>query len=276
MPISLNNSKDIVANSVSVIKGNRTIDLVETIDAVQGLAPETLNSLEKLASAMNNDPNFFTAISTAIGDKADKSTTYTRLVTNDLLDKKVDDTEMVDYAHKTYVTSAVNTRQATLGNGTAITNSQAILATDKIKNIVPGTGISMVSNDNNITITGVDAYNKDEITTKIQTINTEINKKQATLSNGTLITGSKSLLDTTSAKIKNIVGKNLELTEDANNLTITAIDAYDKPNIDTKYDNKQNKFIVAATLPTRTSRLFDVSSNKFSIYIWFVICINNF
>ena len=35
----------------------------------------------------------------------------------------------------------------------------------------------MVSNDNNITITGVDAYNKDEITTKIQTINTEINKK---------------------------------------------------------------------------------------------------
>ena len=136
MPISLNNSKDIVANSVSVIKGNRTIDLVETIDAVQGLAPETLNSLEKLASAMNNDPNFFTAISTAIGDKADKITTYTRLVTNDLLDKKVDDTEMADYALKTYVTSAVNTRQATLSNGTAVTNSQAILSVAKIKKIL--------------------------------------------------------------------------------------------------------------------------------------------
>ena len=178
MPLSLNNSKDIVANSVSIIKGNKTVDVLATIDAVTGLAPDTLNSLEKLAKAMNDDPNFFTAISTAIGDKADKITTYTRLVTNDLLDKKVDDTEMVDYALKTYVTSAVNTRQATLGNGTAITNSQAILATDKIKNIVPGTGISMVSNDNNITITGVDAYNKDEITTKIQTINTEINKNK--------------------------------------------------------------------------------------------------
>ena len=58
MPISLNNSKDIVANSVSIIRGNRTIDLVETIDAVQGFAPETLNSLEKLADAMNNDPIF--------------------------------------------------------------------------------------------------------------------------------------------------------------------------------------------------------------------------
>ena len=52
MPISLNNSKDIVANSVSIIRGNRTIDLVETTDAVQGFAPETLNSLEKLATAI--------------------------------------------------------------------------------------------------------------------------------------------------------------------------------------------------------------------------------
>ncbi len=58
MPISFNNNKDIVANSVSIIKGNRTIDLVETIDAVQGFAPETLNSLEKLATAMNNDSIF--------------------------------------------------------------------------------------------------------------------------------------------------------------------------------------------------------------------------
>ena len=47
MPISLNNSKDIVANSVSIIRGNRTIDLVETIDAVQGFAPSTLNSCWK-------------------------------------------------------------------------------------------------------------------------------------------------------------------------------------------------------------------------------------
>jgi hypothetical protein len=46
MPLSLKNSKDIVANRVSVVKGNRTIDLSETIDAVQGLAPATLNRLE--------------------------------------------------------------------------------------------------------------------------------------------------------------------------------------------------------------------------------------
>ena len=133
MPISLNNSKDIVANSVSIIRGNRTIDLVETIDAVQGFAPSTLNSLEKLATAMNNDPAFFTALSTSINDKADKSTTYTQSVTNGLLDKKVDDTEMTDYALKTYVATAVGTKQATLSNGTEVTNSKTILFGNIIK-----------------------------------------------------------------------------------------------------------------------------------------------
>jgi hypothetical protein len=131
MPLSLNNSKDIVANSISVLKGNQTIDVLETIDAVQGFAPSTLNSLEKLARAMNDDPNFFT------------------------------------------------------------------------------------------------------------TLSTDINKKQNTLSNGTSITGSQSLLNTTTAKLKNIVGQNLTLTETENNLTIEATDAYDKPNIDNKFLNKQ-------------------------------------
>ncbi len=64
MPVSLNNSKDIVANSISIIKGNETIDVMETIEAVQGqgIVSSTLNSL---------------------------------------LDAKVDDVEMANYATKT-------------------------------------------------------------------------------------------------------------------------------------------------------------------------------
>ena len=48
--VTLNNSVDIVANSVSIIKGNTVIDLLGTVDAVKGLAPETLDSLEKVST----------------------------------------------------------------------------------------------------------------------------------------------------------------------------------------------------------------------------------
>ncbi len=58
MTLTLNIRKDIVADSIAVIKGNRTIDVLETIEALQGIAPETLNSLEKLATALNNDSFF--------------------------------------------------------------------------------------------------------------------------------------------------------------------------------------------------------------------------
>ena len=119
MPVSLNNSKDIIANSISVIKGNRTIDVVETIDAVQGIAQETLNSLEKLASAMNNDSNYFQTVTTAISNKADSATTYTKSVVDGLLDAKVDDTEMTNYATKatTYTKSDVDTKLTNIING---------------------------------------------------------------------------------------------------------------------------------------------------------------
>jgi hypothetical protein len=60
--VTLNNSVDIVANSVSIIKGNTVIDLLDTVDAVKGLAPETLDSLEKLANAMDNNPTFNTSL----------------------------------------------------------------------------------------------------------------------------------------------------------------------------------------------------------------------
>ena len=97
MSFTLNNRKDIVADSIAVIKGNKTIDVLETIDALQGIAPETLNSFEKLATALNIDNNFFNTVTTAIGNKAEVSTTYTRSVVNGLLDAKVDDTEMAIY-----------------------------------------------------------------------------------------------------------------------------------------------------------------------------------
>ena len=66
MSLSLNNSVDIVANSISIIKGNNTIDLL-----------------------------------TSLGDKVDTNATYTQTQINTLLDAKVDDTEMANYFSKT-------------------------------------------------------------------------------------------------------------------------------------------------------------------------------
>ena len=110
MALSLTNSKDLVVNSITVVKGNRAIDLVDTLDAVSGLAPDTLNSLQKLASALNNDSGFFTTVTTALGNKAETSTTYTKSATNTLLDAKVDDIEMTNYALKadTFTKGEVN------------------------------------------------------------------------------------------------------------------------------------------------------------------------
>ena len=81
MPVSLSNSKDIVANSISVIKGNKIIDVLETVDSVRGLAPATLDSLEKLANALDNNPAFYTNVAQAIDGKANLTYVDAQLAT---------------------------------------------------------------------------------------------------------------------------------------------------------------------------------------------------
>ena len=86
MPLSLNNSKDIVANSVSVIKGNTVVDLLTLI-------PTT-------------------------------TTTYTNAMIDGFLNLKVDDTELDDYADKTYVTTMVDNKINNLvGTAPAVLNT---------------------------------------------------------------------------------------------------------------------------------------------------------
>ena len=74
------------------------------------------NSLEKLATALNNDSGFFTTVKNALDSKANTSTTYTRLATNLLLDAKVDDTEMANYA----TTAAVDQKITDLVGGAPV------------------------------------------------------------------------------------------------------------------------------------------------------------
>jgi hypothetical protein len=78
MAVSMNNSRDIVANTISVIDGNKVIDLKElclskldAINNIVGLPVETLNSLQKLGEAINNDGDFFNSIMRQINLKSD-------------------------------------------------------------------------------------------------------------------------------------------------------------------------------------------------------------
>ena len=88
--ISMTNSKDIVANTISVIDKDKVTDLKELflskLDAttnIVGLPVETLNSLQKLAEAINSDANFFNNIITDINLKSDL--TYVNTQFDDIL-----------------------------------------------------------------------------------------------------------------------------------------------------------------------------------------------
>ena len=84
MPASLNNNRDIVATSVSILNSNDTLNVADE----------------------------FTITSNSLDTKADKSTTYTIASANELVDAKVDDTEMVNYATKqdTYTKNDIDTK----------------------------------------------------------------------------------------------------------------------------------------------------------------------
>jgi hypothetical protein len=99
MVFSLSNSIDLVADRISLIEEERTIDVkelflskLEAIDNIVGLAPEPLNILAKLGEATNNDSNFYQNLIKDLSFKANTADTYSKLETwpleevNELMD----------------------------------------------------------------------------------------------------------------------------------------------------------------------------------------------
>ena len=74
-------------------------------------APSTLDTLEELADALGDDPNFATTIATQLGLKADKSNTYTKTEVDTALNAKAD--QSTTYT-KTEVDTALSNVQSTL------------------------------------------------------------------------------------------------------------------------------------------------------------------
>ena len=77
MSISLSNSSDILANSISLINGSVIQGIKDTflskneaVSNIVGLPPTTMNTLEKISQSLSNNPDFFNTIETAIASKA--------------------------------------------------------------------------------------------------------------------------------------------------------------------------------------------------------------
>jgi hypothetical protein len=131
MAVSMHNSKDIVANSISVIDKNKVIDLKElclskldAINNIVGLPVETLNSLQKLGESINNDGDFFNSIMRQINLKSDISYVDIQvdIIINKFLNYDTREQSNVKFLLKsdrfnTYNMSEVDTKFSNLING---------------------------------------------------------------------------------------------------------------------------------------------------------------
>ena len=106
MPVSLSNSLDIIANSVSIIQDNRLVNILDLISQITGLAPETLNTLQELAASINNDQTFHNTINTQLAAKANSADVYTR--------------------SETYTQSQINTALSGKQNSISLTSTIAL------------------------------------------------------------------------------------------------------------------------------------------------------
>ena len=76
MPVSLTHSKDIIANSVSIIYANNMLIIMDLIGRINrivasivGNPPMSLNSIQKLSESINNDPQVYNTIVGLINSK---------------------------------------------------------------------------------------------------------------------------------------------------------------------------------------------------------------
>ena len=111
MTLSLTNSKDIVANSVTIVSGNDAVDVGDGLANAQ----------------------------TILETKADKATTYTVEYTNFLLDAKVDDTELENFTAKANPTLIGTIRMNTIDT---IPNAGTYPDLNVLQNLKVGTGLT--------------------------------------------------------------------------------------------------------------------------------------
>jgi hypothetical protein len=92
MSVNLTNSNDIIANSMAVLTENDYIDITNIIQNVKNLIapvvgrpPSTLNTLQKIADSIKNDPFVYQTLLGLINAKAPTSDVYNKAYINELI-----------------------------------------------------------------------------------------------------------------------------------------------------------------------------------------------
>lgn len=129
-----------------VLDSKATTDYVDTkVAGIVDSAPEALDTLNELADALGNDPNFATTVATQIGSKVDK-VSGKGLSTNDLTAALKSNYDAA-YTHSTTAHAPSNAERNTIvgiqKNGTDVTINSS---TRKVNIIVP-TKVSELTND---------------------------------------------------------------------------------------------------------------------------------
>ena len=97
------------ASEVGAMTNGEVSSLIDTkISALVDSAPEELNTLKELATAIQGNQSTITAINNAITSKADKATTYTKTEVDTELAKKANTTDVFTKS-ETYSQSAIDT-----------------------------------------------------------------------------------------------------------------------------------------------------------------------
>ena len=122
------------ASEVGAMTNGEVSSLIDTkISALVDSAPEELNTLKELATAIQGNQSTITAINNAITSKADKATTYTKTEVDTELAKKANTSDVFTKS-ETYSQSAIDTSlslkadKATTLQGYGITD--AVSSTD--------------------------------------------------------------------------------------------------------------------------------------------------
>ena len=124
MPINLTSSTDIVAHSVWVAKGNVLLNLLELIQSLTGVPPSTLDNLEKIAIAIDNDPLYAQAIIGRLSEKADSANTYSKTEVDNTITSLIGDTTLNTLKK---LADAIALKQVNLSTGPVTNNSTPMM-----------------------------------------------------------------------------------------------------------------------------------------------------